>query len=74
MGMDQVKLLQNELERQSQYFKQEEKRYLDEVKELQEEVKRARDWVKDGHMQIDEMVTFANEMKRVNQKLSKQTN
>ena len=31
MGLDQVRLLQGELERQSQYFKTEEKRYLDEI-------------------------------------------
>ena len=34
MGFDQVKMLQHELERQSSYFKMEEKQYLDEIKEL----------------------------------------
>ena len=31
MGFDQVKLLQSELDRQNEYFKKEEKRYLSEI-------------------------------------------
>ena len=74
MGFDQVKLLQSELDRQNEYFKKEEQRYLEEIRELQEEVKRSRNWVRDEKQNIDEMVTYANEMKRVNQRLIKETN
>ena len=74
MGLDQVKLLQSELDRQNEYFKKEEKRYLSEILELQEEVKRARNWVRDGHEKFDEIVTYANKMKRVNQQLKRETN
>ena len=74
MGLDQVKLLQSELDRQNEYFKKEEKRYLSEILELQEEVKRARNWVRDGHEKFDEIVTYANKMKQVNQQLKRETN
>ena len=37
-------------------------------------MKRARKWVRDGHEKFDEIVSYANQMKRVNQHLKRETN
>ena len=69
IGYDKVQMLQEELAKQNEFFRVQERGYREEIEALKIEIKRGSVLVNDKHEQIDQIVSLAADMKKANQKM-----
>ena len=69
IGYDKVQMLQEELAKQNEFFRVQERGYREEIEALKIEIKRGSVLVHDKHEQIDQIVSLAADMKKANQKM-----
>lgn len=69
IGYDKVQMLQEELAKQNEFFRLQERGYREEIEALKMEIKRGSVLVHDKHEQIDQIVSLAAEMKKANKKM-----
>lgn len=69
IGYDKVQMLQEELAKQNEFFRLQERGYREEIEALKMEIKRGSVLVHDKHEQIDQIVSLAADMKKANKKM-----